>query len=74
MDEGDVVAGVVAVPDGQEDESSGLAHETVVQESESLVDVWHDPRVRVDVEAVDQLKGDRILRFSNGLEMSNKKD
>jgi len=39
VDEGDVVAGVVAVPDGQEDESSGLAHETVVQESEPLVDV-----------------------------------
>ena len=56
VNEGDVVAGMVAVPDCQKDESSGLTQESIVQESKSFVDVGHDPRVRVDVEAVDQLK------------------
>jgi hypothetical protein len=58
VDEGDVVAGVVAMPDGQEDEGPGLAEQPVVEEAEPLVHVRHDPRVRVDVEAVDQLEGE----------------
>ncbi len=59
MNECDVVSRVVAVPDRQEDESSGLTHESVVEEPKPLVDVRHHPRVRVDVEAVDQLKNDK---------------
>ena len=56
VNECDVVSGVVAVPDRQEDEGSCLAHESVVEESEPLVDIRQHPRVRVDVEAVDKLK------------------
>jgi hypothetical protein len=56
VNECDVVSRVVTVPDRQEDEGSGLTHESVVEEPKSLVDVRHHPRVRVDVEAVDQLK------------------
>jgi hypothetical protein len=61
VNECDVVSRVVAVPDRQEDESSGLTHESVVEEPEPLVDVRHHPRVRVDVEAVDQLKKPNIF-------------
>ena len=54
MDEGDVVARVVAVPDGEERQGSGLTEQTIVEEP--LVHVRHDPSIGVDVEAVNQLK------------------
>ena len=59
VNECDVVARVVAVPHGQEDEGSGLAHQAVVEETKPLVDVRHYPCVGIDVEAVNQLKTEK---------------
>ena len=56
MDEGDVVAGVVSVPHRQENQSSSLAVEAIVEEPESLIHVGHDPGIGVNVEAVNQLE------------------
>lgn len=56
VEEGDIVSGVVAVPDGQEDEHADLRVHAVVQELEALVDVVRHPGVRVDVERGDQLE------------------
>ena len=56
MDEGDVVARVVAVPDGKEHQGSGLTEQMIVEEPKPLVHVRHDPSIGVDVEAVNQLK------------------
>ncbi len=51
----DVVAGVVPVPHGQEDERAQLAEVLVAQEPEPLVDVAEHPRVGVDVEGLDEV-------------------
>ena len=53
---GDKVSGVVAVPDGQEEEGADLGVHLVVQEAQALVHVVGGPSVRVDVERVNELE------------------
>ena len=56
MDEGDVVARVVAVTDSEERQGFGLTEQMIAEEPKPLVHVRHDPSIGVDVEAVNQLK------------------
>lgn len=45
-----VIAGVKAMPDGQEHQGSQMADVPIVEELESFVNVLEDPQVRLDVE------------------------
>ncbi len=55
VEECDIVARVVAVPDRQEDQSAELAQVLVVQEPKTLVHVGQHPAVGIDIEGFDQM-------------------